>query len=48
MKFKNRLNNEVKEFTEAEMSMMMDRDDWEVVVEKKKAKKKKEVVEDGE
>jgi len=41
MKFKNRLNDEVKEFTEAEMSMMMDRDDWEVVVEKKKAKKKK-------
>ncbi len=41
MKFKNRLNDEVREFTEAEISMMMDRDDWEVVVEKKKAKKKK-------
>ena len=41
MKFKNRLNDEVREFTEAEMSMMMDRDDWKVVVEKKKAKKKK-------
>ena len=41
MKFKNKLNDEVKEFTEAEISMMMDRDDWEVVVEKKKAKKKK-------
>ena len=41
MKFKNKLNDEVREFTEAEMSMMMDRDDWEVVVEKKKAKKKK-------
>ena len=41
MKFKNRLNDEVREFTEAEISMMMDRYDWEVVVEKKKAKKKK-------
>tara|TARA_Y100000401_G_C8258973_1_gene192271 strand:+ start:497 stop:631 length:135 start_codon:yes stop_codon:yes gene_type:complete len=41
MKFKNKLNDEVREFTEAEISMMMDRDDWEVVVEKKKAKKKK-------
>ena len=41
MKFKNRLNDEVREFTEAEISMMMDRDDWEVVVEKKKAKKNK-------